>query len=339
MSKSAHNAENAGKRRSVLDGKKRSVRVTAIVAALSGVVALVGGVLGLWDNIADRIRADRPEIAAIPNPLRAWHEDFATCPAPSTSKWFDEPLILRDSSRPIVSALGAELQGEVARSADRGGPRKDGTTFPEVSSNTFRVHRDVYDVPASDFDLKEFEDAGAIQVGPRYIDLDFFNPTNHMLNIVGIAVEVERLPVPTGTLYVPPPHGGGDRVRVMTFDLGDDHPQAMGFVDGCTRKPFFATYTVEVEPGKDVVLGVRVEPVDCLCRFRFRIDYIDDRGSRSAITVPNRNRPPLLAVGITQQERFDMYYQPNWQPGGPKFTKYDCRQDRESCTRPTGYGR
>ncbi|WP_156094766.1 hypothetical protein [Nocardia lijiangensis] len=339
MSKSAHNAENASKRRSVLDGKKGSVRVTAIVAALSGVVALVGGALGLWDDIADRMRADRPQITATPNPLRAWHEDFATCPEPSTSVWFDEPLVLRDYSRPIVSALGAELRGEVARAGDKGGPRKDGRTFSEISWTTFRVHEGVYDVPESDFDLKTFEDAGAIQVGPRYIDLDFFNPTDDVLRIVDVGLEVERLPVPTGTLYVPAPYGGGDRVRVMTFDLRDENPQALAFAEGCTRKPFFATYSLEVEPGKGMILGLRVEPADCLCRFRFRIDYVDDRGRRSAITVPDRNQPPLLAVGITKRERFGMYYQSNTEPGGPGYTKYDCRQDPESCTRPMGYGR
>ncbi len=88
-----------------------------------------------------------------------------------------------------------------------------------------------------------------------------------------------------------------------------------------------------------MILGLRVESADCLCRFRFQIDYVDDRGRRSAITVPDRNRPPFLAVGITEHERFDMYYQINTKPGGPRFTKYDCLQNPESCTRPLGWNR
>jgi hypothetical protein len=301
---------------------------------LIGILALVGDSLDLWErtlgagawrdsvDVIYRTRGPDPPDRTVP-----------VSPEPSSladsPRWDDSVTRCRDSifNRPPTLTEGRSaselIWGEFSPSD--GDVGLDQKSHAALATGVW-VHEDVIDIAPELFSIDEFSAMGAYHVGHLDVLVLLANRTDEELVITDISLDVERLPVPTGTAA----HDlGGDPVEltVLDFDLNDSVPVAYGIDDDCNRgEPFFDTYVFEVAPRASEVVLVRLGPGDCLCLVRANIEFWH-AGELQERVVPPADEAPFAVVAGGAGYEYEMVYVTS---AGVTTDKHDCRQESSS---------
>ncbi|GAA1695035.1 hypothetical protein GCM10009830_48580 [Glycomyces endophyticus] len=163
--------------------------------------------------------------------------------------------------------------------------------------------------------------AGSYTTGLVSLDIVISNPTDHAVLVEGMALEVDRQPMPAGTVWIPFNHGTpGYPNTILSFDLNQAAPEAATMVSGCVLPGrYFDANHIGIPPGGNELLTVNLWPGECLCLVRTLIEYSHDNEWQT-LAVPAEGEAAIPVVGYPQSG-FQMVYAPS----NGAYAKYDCR--------------
>ncbi|GAB3219791.1 hypothetical protein GCM10027447_03280 [Glycomyces halotolerans] len=284
-----------------------------------GAAAFANDVFDLADTVSE-VGAEEPSIDAI---YRTAH------PSESTGAEPDGPSADGPSSA-APEAEGAGLAQPPSCSGPSGagsGGDESGTLGPAIDYDSevsgMPVHPEVVDADPIAMSAASLTYVGGYTTGPVDLMMVVTNPTDQMMTVFGVAVDVERHQVPSGTIWTEVGGGGlghGTGIVSLSFDLSEEEPEATTMENGCVLSDlYFESQQIPIEPGANELIKVRLWPGACRCLVRTVIQYAH-AGKWATLTVPGPSEDPVTVVGFAEDG-----YQLVYHDTGFGVVKYDCQ--------------
>jgi hypothetical protein len=297
-------------------GNRRKITIGVVVVALAAVVASVNDVFDLVGNV-DEATAEEPSIEA------TYRSELPSAADPDPEATGEETDPLVDGGPDDVGMDQSPDCGTPAATPEDGGSmdQADSSSTYEHGPLRYQVQPEVVDQDPAQMTVPAIGTAGVYTTGLVILDIVISNPTEQAMTVHGMALEVDRQPVPAGTLWIP---FGMDTPGIPTtnlsFDLNEAAPEAATMASGCVLSDrYFESNQILIDPGGTELIKVALSPGQCLCLVRTVIEYAHDNEWKQ-LTVPGADAPAVPVAGYAESG-FQMVYAPS----NGALAKYDCR--------------
>ena len=178
---------------------------------------------------------------------------------------------------------------------------------------------DLAQINASDDRFAYLVDAGASPVGRAFVRILLEGNRSDGVRIVDAGIDRDCAEPLDGSLFVEPPGGAEESIR-LDFDLDADDPVAT--TEGGDGQPaqFFPAQTISLAEDEQVPLIVTAATTEQSCEFRVRFTVLhgDDETS---VLVPDAAEPPFRVTAQIDERAYDSVFLGGVACGGGDFVR------------------